>query len=694
MIEYLVKERLRMTLTYRNKKILDEIISNPNVSSAALEKKYDLSRRQLGYSVTKINEWFMINNLPVIERTRQGQFIINPSVFSQLNLDKTVDLDNAVIPENERIQLILIMLIGYKEELALNDFSSELGVSKNTVLANMKQAQAYVDPYNLSIRYTRKSGYLLEGKEFQVRKLLIHIIYQLRQMNNGLSMVKKLANIQDNEIAEFHNRIENVENRLSLKFTDEKMETMPYILLLILRRIEKGNFINDFSIKYEEVSDTKEYLATEDILYDYEEIPLFERLFITLHLLTTNVYYSEIELDESISDIVPAIDHMLQIFEKRACIYFQEREQLLEKLLQHIKPAYYRIKYQLTVTTSFQDGLTKEFTELHHLLKQSTGPLEKLIGSDIPESETTFITMLVGGWMSKQGDSIGEKIKAIVVCPQGVSVSKLMFNELRKLFSEFVFLDSLSVREFLNYQLEYDIVFSTLSLETEKKLFISKAFLGDKEKQQLRKQVMMELYGYIPNDIDVPHLLEIIKRHAEIQNEKALAEDLQMYVNRDELVLGDHQEANKPLNLDELILPEHITVRSAVKSWDEAIRIASQPLVRSGKITQDYIEAMITNNDHDPYIVIGPNIAIPHAAPEDGASDVGMSLLRLTDGVQFTTDYTINLIVVIAAVDKQQHIHALMQLLKLAASEQDRTNIIRNSSIRDIYETIQLFSGE
>ena len=53
--------------------------------------------------------------------------------------------------------------------------------------------------------------------------------------------------------------------------------------------------------------------------------------------------------------------------------------------------------------------------------------------------------------MKKQGESIDRKIKAVVVCPQGVSVSKLMFHELRELFPEMIFLDYLSVREFVKY---------------------------------------------------------------------------------------------------------------------------------------------------------------------------------------------------------------------------------------------------
>ncbi|UOR11409.1 BglG family transcription antiterminator [Halobacillus amylolyticus] len=683
-----------MSLDDRSKRILDELVSNPSITSMALEKKYDLTRRQLGYSFNKINEWLMTKSLPVIERTRKGHFIIEQCVFTKLNgEERSPALETTVLSENQRVYLIIMMLLSSEEELSLHHFTIELDVSKNTILSDMKRVQTELNDYELTIRYTRKAGYLLEGKEFQIRKLLIHVTYQLLQVHSGQNKIKELANIETDQLHEFNKRIENVESKLNLKFTDEKLATMPYILILILRRIEQGNEINSFSIEYEELSDTKEYQATEEIFHDARQIPVEERLFITLHLLTTNVYWSEyLTDDDAIPRLVPAIDNMLRLFEKSACIYLQDREQLMNKLLQHIKPAYYRIKYQLTETMDMQDSLNKEFKELHHLVKRSTGPLKDLIGNDIPESETTYITMLIGGWMTKQGDSIEKKIKAIVVCPQGVSVSRLMFTELRELFPGFVFLDSLSVREFLDYGLDYDIVFSPTSLETDKKLFISNAFLGHEEKYRLRKQVMLELHGYIPRDINVDHLLDIIRNNAVIKNEKTLTEDLQKYIDRDEEASVKQPMKTRDINLNDLIPANHITIRNSVESWEEAIHVSAKPLVEGGKIEPEYVDAMIRRTGEDPYIVIGPNIAIPHAAPEEGVNEVGMSLLRLEEGVNFTKDYSINLVIVIAAVDKHQHIHALMQLMKLAGSETDRNHVISADSVEEIQKMIALYS--
>ncbi|RDW20675.1 BglG family transcription antiterminator [Oceanobacillus chungangensis] len=683
-----------MVLNERDNRILDELINNPSVTSTTIEEEYNLTRRQLGYSINKINDWLYTNNLPLIERTRKGQFIIDQTVFSKLSGNhENFIMDSTILAEEQRVQLILLMLLGSEEELSLNHFTIELEVSKNTILSDMKQVQVFLDEYNLVNRYSRKHGYLIEGDEFQIRKLLNNVVQQVLLMSNGESRLMTLTGIKNEQINEFKQRIEKVENKLNIKFTDEKLETMPFTLILILRRIEKGSEIEAFSIKYDELSDTKEYQATEELLYDKKDIPVSERLFITLHLLTTNVYWAEDFTEDTVPNLVSAIDTMLRLFEKSACIYFQEREQLMDKLLQHIKPAYYRIKYHLTDTIQIQGSLSKEFLEIRHLVSKSIEPLKELIGSEIPASETTYITMLIGGWMNRQGESIDRKVKAIVVCPQGVSVSRLMFNDLSELFPEFVFLDSLSVREFLNYKLEYDIVFSPTYLETNKKLFISKVFLGEEEKYRLRKQVMLEIHGYIPNDRNVNQLLEIINKYSTVNNERALKEELESYLNHaDDTAIVKKENPPQDLNLDDMITPANITLLDSVDSWEEAVRKAAQPLNESGIIEPIYVDAMIRSSKEDSYIVIGPNIAIPHAAPEDGVNDVGMSLLRLKEPVQYTEEFAINFVVVIAAVDKQQHIRALMQLMQFANSEIDRKHAIETDSIEEVHKILKLYS--
>ncbi|MFZ3576999.1 BglG family transcription antiterminator [Virgibacillus sp. DJP39] len=337
-----------MQLDERSNKLLDELISNPSVMSKDLERKYNLTRRQFGYSFNKINDWLKSKTLPVIERTKQGHFIIDQTIFSKLNGEQSGTATMNILSEKQRVHMIILMLLSSEDELSLVHFTSGLEVSKNTILNDLKRTESLVSSHGLHVRYPRQHGYLMDGNEFHIRKLLINTIYNVLEMNNGKEWLWKMANINQDEISELSSRIEKIENKLNLKFTDEKIETLPYTLVLVLRRINNGDTIDSFHIKYEELSDTKEYRATEEILYDVVDVALEERLFITLHILTANVYWSEFLPEDAIPNLQQALNDMLHSFEQRACISLQDRDQLLRKLLLHVKPAYYRIKYQLT----------------------------------------------------------------------------------------------------------------------------------------------------------------------------------------------------------------------------------------------------------------------------------------------------------------------------------------------------------
>lgn len=683
-----------MELNERSSKILHELVVNPKITSTTLEKKYDLTRRQLGYSFNKINNWLVSHNLPEIERTRQGQFIIDRSIFVRVNGEHKPTIETTVLSERQRVHLIILMLLS-REELSLTHFTFELDFSKNTILNDLKQAQSFLYSYGVTIKYSRKTGYMLEGKEFQIRRVLIKVTYELL-MHTGASKVKELAPLSSEQLTRFRQQIEKLEEKLNIQFTDEKIEMMPYIIALILRRIERGFVISNFPLKHKDVSSTKEYQVMGEIFASMD-IPEEERLFMTLHLLTTNVYRSEELADvESMSDLIPIIEHMLQLFERSACIYFQDREQLVDKLFQHIRPAYYRIKYGLTETQVIQGSIADELKEIHHLVKRSIAPLEGFIGRDIPDNEVAYLTMLIGGWMTRQGESIEKKVKAIVVCPQGVSVSRLLFNQLTELFPEFVFLDSLSKREYMEYELDYDFVFSTIPLESneDERVIVCQAFLNHDDRLRLRKQVMMEVQGYILNDIHVDHLMDIIRNHTIIDNEKALVEELNSYVHRDEESSIKQSLERQALHLDQLIPLNHINVKESVGSWEEAIQIASEPLVTRGYVEQRYVDTMVHQMERDPYIIIAPHFAIPHAAPEDGVIKAGMSLLRVEQGVSFNDDETVHVIAVIAAEDKKKHMHGLMQLMNLAGSELDRTKLIQADKAEEIHQLIQTYSTE
>lgn len=76
-----------------------------------------------------------------------------------------------------------------------------------------------------------------------------------------------------------------------------------------------------------------------------------------------------------------------------------------------------------------------------------------------------------------------------------------------------------------------------------------------------------------------------------------------------------------------------------VGSWQEAIRLGAKPLLAQGIIEEAYIDAMIQNVlDNGNYIILLPQVAMPHARPEAGSNGIGMTFLHLDQPVLFPGD--------------------------------------------------------
>lgn len=101
-----------------------------------------------------------------------------------------------------------------------------------------------------------------------------------------------------------------------------------------------------------------------------------------------------------------------------------------------------------------------------------------------------------------------------------------------------------------------------------------------------------------------------------------------------------------------------VAIRAAASDWRAAVRLAGDALTRSGATTPAYSGEMIRMIDeHGPYVVIAPGLALAHARPGPEVLADGLSVVTLADPVVFGHPYndpvTVVLGLAIAAGDEQ-----------------------------------------
>ncbi|KAF0223508.1 MAG: transcriptional antiterminator [Erysipelotrichaceae bacterium] len=135
-----------------------------------------------------------------------------------------------------------------------------------------------------------------------------------------------------------------------------------------------------------------------------------------------------------------------------------------------------------------------------------------------------------------------------------------------------------------------------------------------------------------------------------------------------------------------MIKKEHIKTIESVGSWEEAIWIASEPLLQDQSITEQYVQKMISNvREMGPYIVISNDIAIPHARPEDGVLKTAVALLKLKDRVVFSPEKSVNTILVLAGSSNGSHINILRDISMILSNKENYQKLIDADDVNVLY---------
>ncbi|WEJ86711.1 MAG: PTS sugar transporter subunit IIA [Klebsiella huaxiensis] len=137
-----------------------------------------------------------------------------------------------------------------------------------------------------------------------------------------------------------------------------------------------------------------------------------------------------------------------------------------------------------------------------------------------------------------------------------------------------------------------------------------------------------------------------------------------------------------------------ITLQQEVETWPQALDLCAGPLLESGVIAPEYVTAIVEQHHKlGPYYVLAPGLAMPHARPEEGAKGLGLSLLKLEQGVSFGSEEfdPVDIIIMLAAPDKHSHIEMISALAELFSSDEDMEKLHQAKTLEEIKTIIARF---
>ncbi|HFL2402383.1 TPA: transcription antiterminator [Clostridioides difficile] len=632
----------------RAKKILDFIIKNNNVTSQELQEKFNVSKRTIYYDILAINE--QLGKSGNIKNVKH-KFIFEGNLCDARKIISTEE-DKFLDSDYRKTFILNKILLG--EKISIEKLTNEMLLSKNTVVQTITDVKKYLQTMGLRLEY--KGKYKIIGDEYVIRELFLIIVQE-----NVLEI---------NSIGE---EVSSFDTKGHIKLTDYSLLNLTKFVEFLNKRIRDGKTL--YSYKYLNEAKKISYFSNcKELLC--EEANENEQAYICTYISSLPSLNSEVKEDV----VEEYVDKLIDKFEVNTAIKLESKHEFKKNILRHLHSSYNRIRFKFPIRNPMLDETKYKHESLYKIIKSIIENEEEFpVFEGIREEEIGFIAAYFGGYLRGSRDNGLRRNKVLLVCPNGLMVSKSLEIQLYKYIPTIEIVGIVSIKQLKEVNVYYDYIITTIDIQNVNNVIVVNPLLTSSDVQLL----MNKLISVKENEkyFNLELIIQAIRKNGVINNEEALKADLLNIIHK-----IDEGEMYQPM-LKELINAESVNIIKNVRDWKEAIKIASKPLLEDNSIEELYIENMIKSVEkYGPYIVLADRFALPHASSKEGVNKLAMSLLIVEDEVDLLGK-PVNIFMVLAAVDNTTHIRALASLSEMMY-EEENVKLIINGDKSSILELI------
>lgn len=661
------------------KEFLMLLLENENPQSIQLiQDQLDISRRTVYYIVNKINDVFYdLRMEPINNKRGQGYYLTSNQkkvVDSILHSDGT--LQN--LSPDERVHYLICWMMYPKANIHIENIMELFDISRNSVFNDLKDLKSEIEKYDVSLYFDIKNGYMINGQVFSKRALLLYYLKILLKKIH----YKSIEFLDVSEVETFYSRLQQISLKMHNEYDDYNLLAIACLLNIVHYVDEKF----DFSIL--ELRDLEKTEELHMIDKYFQDLNVHERLYLTIHLLGSKAG-SVIRLDDSQRDIqlFELALHLVDLFERQTSCDISEKNELVNSLYMHFKLSMYYYQLSIQISNTLLEDVKENYGNLYQMIKNLCESMDDEFPFILTDSEISYITMHFGGHLKQVQGKFYALIRVLIVCPSGISTSTLLKREVEDLYANVTVIAATAAENIAQYKENIDFIVSTIDLDTDIPWIKVNAILTKDDKSKIASMMSLNMQTYKLNKDNFSGLFSIIQKYVDPTQMKNLKRDVYDYFREGNLIVDVVEE--KQLRLKDIMYRDHLIRIDKDIMWDEAIRLASVPLLKTNIITENYINEMIgLVQDYGPYIVIKNHIAIAHAKTEAGANALGTTLLINKKNIQFEDDLNIHYLFVISSSNPKEHLQILKDISMLASDDID-LNTLLDKNADEVMEFIK-----
>ena len=502
-------------LTVRCCKIMNDLLTaSYPISKKALMEKYHVSDRSIKYDINNLRGWLEdeASNI-LVQYIQKCGFKLSGSTKDIYELQQlfSKEKEKTRIFSTERTRYIILMLLTSNEFITIQDFSSKLDVSKNTVTRDIDTISDMLAIWDIYLDRKAHWGFKINTTETKRRQAIEYFILSMLDVR---SIEEILQGLRQCFLPVFFRKImcqylieeQDVENLCKLckqlleniyKMTDvldDKGSIEVFIRICVaLHQIRHKSGIGDL-VKFSAISNDTDHF------FRIELKKMFGHFNIDIEEAELNWLLLPFTKDNSIKTTIDIEKITLQIIQKTSHstkIPFSADCELYENLLMHIKRAFVKKQYHMVNVNPLLDDILHHFGQLFNVVKQICYDVFGRYNIYLRDEEISYIVLYFQ--LSYETLFGKERIRTIVVCSTGISSAKLLMVQLKNKFDVLQIVGCCSIlhaEKFIAHN-PIDLIISVLPMQTETPCIVVNAFL---QKDDIKKiQSVLDNFKLTPS---------------------------------------------------------------------------------------------------------------------------------------------------------------------------------------------------
>lgn len=411
------------------------------VTSKMLATELSLSDRTIRQYIQDLKETLAANGAEIISKQGHGfQFLIhNHQQFDLfMSENKLVDLSMTPIKfsdATDRKKYVLNKLLLEGEAVQVGELADEMFISSSQLSKDFAELRQLLSTYQLSLE-KEKQGFVINGEEREKRHFIMDFFFGHEYTNLLQNFVSIKGLVDDISFESLTIIILDECREAHLKLSDFIIQNLVLHLSLSIKRMRSGLGIQDMGTDAS-IHQRKEYQVATQIVKRLEPIvgvtfPAAELDYLTLHLMAKSTQISLEENSQLERDIQASLGGLQEVLGYP----LQEDRQLIEGLLEHMRPMLIRLEKQIRQENPLLREIQTRYKSVFEATRQVLSQMDCFKAFQVSDDEWAYITLHILAAIEKLNDQ--RKARVLIICATGYGSAQLLKARVEKEFGKHI----------------------------------------------------------------------------------------------------------------------------------------------------------------------------------------------------------------------------------------------------------------